>query len=240
MEIDPLEWTQSDLIKNGSLEPLTSALYGKLLRAGDTYVDVGAHIGFHTLVARHYVGASGRVIAVEPQPYNCHKLLANWRANDFHNLVVYVAAAGTHNGSVALHHQIATDTTRLSLCLAPVNDQPQVFYVPMMRLETIFDRQAIDHARLLKIDIEGYELKALEGIGPHTQAVDNIILEVLDTATALAPKSVSLLEKLERLGYELRTVEGHAWNRSSALPENNLWASRNNQARDNLIPCEFV
>src|ERR1700730_18322195 len=83
MELDPLEWTQSDLIKNGSLEPLTSALYGKLLRAGDTYVDVGAHIGFHTLVARHYVGQSGRLIAVEPQPYNCQKLLANWRANDF-------------------------------------------------------------------------------------------------------------------------------------------------------------
>src|SRR5205085_7286263 len=58
MELDPIEWTQSDLMVRGSIEPLTSALYGKLLRHGDVYVDVGAHVGFHTLIARHFIGGT--------------------------------------------------------------------------------------------------------------------------------------------------------------------------------------
>src|SRR5258705_12131660 len=78
MDLDPIDWIQSDLLRDGGLEPLTSALYGRLLRGGDRYVDVGAHIGFHTLIARHLIGETGLVIAVEPQPYNCQKLLSNW------------------------------------------------------------------------------------------------------------------------------------------------------------------
>jgi hypothetical protein len=59
MELDPMEWTQSDLLRDGSIETLTSALYTKLLHDGDRYVDVGAHVGYHTLLARHCIGAEG-------------------------------------------------------------------------------------------------------------------------------------------------------------------------------------
>src|SRR5206468_1566389 len=70
MELSPLEWTEITLMRDGIIEPKTTALFGTLLRPSDVYVDVGAHVGFHTLVARHHVGESGKVIAVEPQPYN--------------------------------------------------------------------------------------------------------------------------------------------------------------------------
>jgi FkbM family methyltransferase len=227
LELDPIEWTQSDLLRDGRLEPLTSALYGKLLRAFDTYVDVGAHIGFHTLVARHFIGETGQVIAVEPQPYNCQKLLANWRANGFENLALYVAAVGERDTTIRLHQQVETDTTRLTMCLEPVNDETRTFYVPLKRLETIFNEQRVKHVRLLKIDVEGYELEVVKGLGPFSPAVDNIILEVLDTSSAPTPRSLALIETLKSLDYELKTVEGHAWNARSELPENNLWASRN-------------
>src|SRR5437870_1459108 len=72
MELDPLEWTQIDLLRDGCIEPRTIALYESILRPGDVYMDVGAHVGFHTLMARSVIGREGRVIAVEPQPYNCH------------------------------------------------------------------------------------------------------------------------------------------------------------------------
>src|SRR2546428_9306490 len=135
MELDPIEWTQSDLLRDGSIESLTSALYRKLLHQGDTYVDIGAHIGYHTLLARRCIGAEGQVIAVEPQPYNCQKVLANWRANGFENLALYVAAIGEEDSTIRLHQQVATDTTRLSMCLESVNDEARVFYVPLRRLD---------------------------------------------------------------------------------------------------------
>lgn len=226
IEVDPIDWIQSDLIKSGCLEPQTSALFGHLLRPGDTYVDVGAHIGFHTLVARHFVGESGRVVAIEPQPYNCQKLLANWQLNGFDNLALYVAAVGDYAGTVLLHHQLATDTSCLSLYLEPVNDQPQVFYVPIHRLETILKEQKIERVRLMKMDVEGYELEAIEGIGSYMDAIDHLILEVLGAPSELSEKSLALIEKLKSLGFNLRTVDGDAWDAGRQLPENNLWVCR--------------
>jgi len=126
MEIDGFDWIQSEIVRDGCIEPLTCALMGKILGTGDTYLDVGAQLGLHTLVARHFVGAEGKVIAIEPQPYNCHKLLSNWRLNSFENLTLYVGAVGAYDGRIALHLQSPTDTSRLSICLPPVNDEPHV------------------------------------------------------------------------------------------------------------------
>ena len=228
MDLDPIDWNQSDLLRDGGVEPLTSALYGKLLRQGDKYVDVGAHIGFHTLVARHLIGETGLVIAVEPQPYNCQKLLANWRANGFENVALYVPAVGEHDTTVALHQQVETDSTRLSMVLEPVNDEARVFYVPLRRLEAILREQRVERVRLLKIDVEGYELEVVNGLGSFLPSIDNIILEVLDTSTGLSARSISLIEKLKSLRYKLNTVAGDPWDYRSPLPENNLWASRIN------------
>ncbi len=228
IELDPIEWTQSDLLRDGTFEPLTSALFSKLLHQGDRYVDIGAHVGYHTLLARRCIGAEGQVIAVEPQPYSCQKLLANWRANGFENLALYVAAIGEEDSTVCLHQQVETDSTRLSMCLEPVNDEARAFYVPLRRLDAILTEQRVEYIRLLKIDVEGYELEVVNSLGAFFSTIDNIILEVLDTSSGISAKSVALIEKLTRLKYHLHTVEGHAWDHQSPLPENNLWASRCN------------
>lgn len=226
MEIDGWDWIQSEIVRDGCTEPLTCALFGKILRDGDTYVDVGAQFGLHSLVARHFVGPNGVIIAVEPQPYNCHKLLANWRLNEFENLTLFVGAVGAHDGTVALHFQSATDTSRLSLSLPPVNDLPQQFHVPMNRLETIFQRAQLDKVRLLKIDIEGYELEAIDGIGTYIDQIDHMIFEVLHSKSGISEKSERLIELLLAQGYALKTIEGKQWENKQPLPENNLWASR--------------
>lgn len=226
MELDPLEWTQISLIKDGCVEPLTTALYSKILSPGDTYIDVGTHVGFHTLIARHFIGDSGRVIAIEPQPYNCHKILTNWQANNFDNILVYVAAVSNQNGTIALHNQSATDKARLSLCLDPVNNQSQKFQVPLVRLDNVFEENKINRVKLLKIDVEGYELEAINGLKHYSDSVENLILEVLSTPAKVTGKTSLLVENLQGLGYHLRTVEGKAWTLSDPLPESNLWASR--------------
>jgi FkbM family methyltransferase len=227
MEIDGFDWIQSEVLQDGCREPLTCALMGQLLKEGDTYVDVGAQFGLHTLVARHFVGPNGKVVAIEPQPYNCHKLLANWRLNGFENLTLYVGAVGDYDGSVNLHLQNVADTSRLSLCLPPVNDQAQQFQVPINRLETILDQAGLDKVRLLKIDIEGLELEAIGSAGKHLDLVEHIVLELLDGEFGDSEKSEKLVCLLAEQGYVLRTVTGEPWKgKQQSLPENNLWASR--------------
>src|SRR5262245_60430945 len=179
MELDPREWAQIALLAEGTHEPMTVTLYGRLLGRGGVYVDVGAHVGFLTLTARMLVGTSGTVIAIEPQPYNCEKVLTNWAINDFDNIVVYVAAAGDTDRSVTLKAQAQTDKSRLTLDGHGVNDSKQSFIVPLVRLDKVLADQNVDHVDLINIDVEGFELEVLRGLGERMTQVRNIILEVL-------------------------------------------------------------
>src|SRR5438128_9204386 len=115
MELDPQEWLQIHLLAGEPLEPRTIELFRKLLRPGDTYIDIGAHVGLHALVARQCVGPQGRVIALEPQPYNCDKILINSQMNGAANILVVMAAAGAEDGPIMLHNQARSDKARLTL-----------------------------------------------------------------------------------------------------------------------------
>jgi FkbM family methyltransferase len=224
MDLDPLEWLQIELLTQGVVEPHTTRLFGDLLRAGDCYVDVGAHVGFHTLVARRYVAESGRVVAIEPQPYNCQKILTNWRINDFSNLLVCVAAVGDRDEAIELCDQAASDKSRLSLQLPAVNDRPQRFRVPLVRLDSLMSQIDCRGVRLLKIDVEGYELEVLRGLGECRRQIEHIILEVLDAERPSA-RTQDLLAVLRDSDFKLKAVDGADWQSGEPLLENNLWAS---------------
>jgi ubiquinone/menaquinone biosynthesis C-methylase UbiE len=68
MELDPEEWLQIDLRKFGRLEPRTTAAFERILKHGGICVDVGAHIGYHAMLACHLVGTNGQVFAIDPSP----------------------------------------------------------------------------------------------------------------------------------------------------------------------------
>lgn len=222
MELDPAEWTQMQLLKRNWLEPRTLDLYAKLLRPGDVFVDVGAHVGFHSLVARQIVGPAGLVIAIEPQPYNAQKILANWRANDFANLKLVIAAAGAENGSATLSDQVLIDRSLLTLLECGGKNEAQKFEVPLVRLDSLFQRHGIKDVKLLKIDVEGYENEVINGLGERVRDVENIVFEHLPAANC------DIVTLLRQRSFDIRTVEGSPWESGDAVPENNLWAKHSN------------
>jgi FkbM family methyltransferase len=65
-----------------------AGLFERLLRPGDTLVDLGAHLRWISLIGAKAVGATGKVVAVDPQPYNCDRILANAELNGFDQLTV--------------------------------------------------------------------------------------------------------------------------------------------------------
>jgi FkbM family methyltransferase len=224
MELDPDEWPQVDLRANGCLEPRTTALFERILRPGDTFVDVGAHVGFHSLLARRLVGENGRIFSIEPQPYNCAKLLANAELNGFANIAVMAAAAGDADGFIALKNQSRRDRSRLTLAGGGVNDGALTFIVPKITLSWLFEAYDLHRVKLLKIDVEGFELEVLQGARDAIGRVDNIVLEVLPDGDA--HKTAAIEQTLLARGFRIVDVEGAAWNPGQSCVENNIWARR--------------
>lgn len=226
LEIDCFEWAQDDLVAKGCTEPQTMQLITRLLRPGDAFVDVGAHIGFVTLVARKAVGDRGIVIAIEPQPYNCERILGNWELNGFNNLRLHIAAAGPDLGFVTLSQQSKTDKTRLSLAVEMHDALPLEYEVPMVTLDAIITKHSIPSVRLLKIDVEGFETSVLRGLSQKQQVVENIVFEALSATPRDVQATQEACKILTQYGFKICTLQGEPWSGELSVLEGNLWATR--------------
>lgn len=226
MILDPREYTELELIKDSAPEPFTMLLINKLLSPSDHFVDIGAHVGTMSLLAAQVVGGSGKVVSVDPQPYNCNKILINAESNNYKNVVVVCAACGPPSESLTLYSQNETDKSRLTLAGTGVNDSEFKFVTSVMSLDYIVSQFSSDSRSItLKIDVEGYELMVLLSGLNAIACIDNIILEILPVCD---PADVTqIVEILLDSGYNLFTVGGEQWSIGNFLPENNLWASKN-------------
>jgi len=225
MELDLNDWSQMQLIKRNWMERETIYRYEEILRPDDVFIDVGANVGFHSLIARHLVGPKGKIIAFEPQPYNANKILDNWRVNSFSNLKLYVAAAGEHFGSVELHNQLSSDRSVLTLLPEGGKNESQSFEVLILRLDSVLAQHEIQRVKLAKVDVEGYELQVLRGLGERLKDIDNVIFEYFDTPER-RDANKSLLRLFAHYGFHLRAVNGKKWSEGDTVPESNLWAAR--------------
>jgi FkbM family methyltransferase len=126
------------------------------LEAGGTFVDLGANCGGYSLFAARIVGPRGRVLAVEPARVMAHRLRFNVAANGFENVSVFESAVGEKCGHVRLSVDAAQ---RGQSSLAA--DVGAAERVPITTLLKIVQTSGLDRIDALKIDIEGYEDRAL-------------------------------------------------------------------------------
>lgn len=146
-------------IVQNSYEPEVAAIFRRLLRAGMGVLDLGANVGYFTMLAAHLVGPSGFVLAVEPNPDNTRLLEASRQLNGFQHVTVTQLAAGRQLGLLTLNatHSNGTTSTLQTgldgvLAARPVACAPMDLLVPAER-----------RVDLLKIDVEGAEYNALLG-----------------------------------------------------------------------------
>ena len=143
------------------LEPGTRRVLSKLLVPGTTFVDVGAHIGLLTLAGARAVGASGKVLAIEPVPL-CFELLQ--RSLTINGLAERVEgkcqAVGAHHARCKFFVRDVLGHSSLTRGeFAADGDEIEVSVAPLDELVRPSER--VD---LIKIDVEGAELAVLEGM----------------------------------------------------------------------------
>src|SRR5688572_13383634 len=103
LHVDLAEWIGQHIFLTGDYERPTSALIRTLAVEGSTVLDVGANIGFFSLLASRSVGATGRVLAFEPVAATCAQLRANLQLNAAGNVAVHELALSDRGGTVAIY-----------------------------------------------------------------------------------------------------------------------------------------
>lgn len=188
----------------------TTEFFKQFLRRGSVVMDVGAHVGYYTLLAAHLVGPEGRVYAFEPDPANYALLQRNIELNRFNNVVAIPKAIASKTAKLRLFRD-SRGSDRHSLCRRSTTATEEEYVeVQATSLDDFLETEGWPHIDLIKIDIEGAEPMALEGMRRSLEKGDmpNLILEfgpLALEANGISPQG--FLEHLVGLGFQILNID---------------------------------
>jgi len=156
----------------GMFERSETDFLSKSVKQGFVCVDVGANVGYFTHLFAQHAGDSGRVIAVEPIKRNARLIELNSVINGTDGYVEVVNKAITENLSGEARFSLRNDSSSSSLAEDedtperdnPLNTSTVVIDVPCEPLDEIVKGLQLEKIDILKMDIEGYEYRALLGM----------------------------------------------------------------------------
>jgi FkbM family methyltransferase len=214
LDLDPNRPNEKSILnqleKGISFEPDVAQVLVKVLRAGDVVVDVGANVGYLTVMAALLIGPSGHVVAFEPGAANLERLRANLALNNCTNVTVIDKAVTNRVGEVEFF--INSDDSGGNALWDPGQypgnvkslANPIRITVAGATLDAEWERLRLPPPTVIKIDTEGAEQLVLEGA--------RNLLASQQTHFVIAELHVFALEKMgssqqgfrgfmERLGY---------------------------------------
>lgn len=161
-----------ELAFEGGYELLETAFLKNLNLKGKIVIDVGACVGYYTLLAAKLVGDKGRVIAFEPEKDNFRLLKKNITANETKNIFGFQAAVGDVYGYAYL--KIASSPGQHS-----ISQSKDAVKVPMVSLDKFLEKNKIAYKNIgyVKIDAEGYEHKVLQGMLKTIKSADDMVIQ---------------------------------------------------------------
>lgn len=186
-----------------------AAFAGWFLRRGDVVVDVGAHIGYFAVAFANSVWPEGRVYAFEADPINFHLLERNRALNGFELIDCRAVAISERSGELGFHRS-ATKSWGGSLVAKPMHSERLT--VPSLPLDEALAEEKRP-VRLIKIDVEGGELRVLKGLeqllrrpGPKPALIVEFSPPQIESED---PGMTWLLQFIARHGFEIRPFISH-------------------------------
>jgi FkbM family methyltransferase len=175
-----------------------------LLPRGGTFLDVGAHIGYFSLLAAHCAGPEGHVYAVEPNPAAFASLEEHLASNQIKSVAAHRIALAESDGTLTLYVPPAGANLDYNVTTMPRPDWTSVD-VPCRRLDDCLDAWHVERIDVMKMDVEGAEPRVLAGAAEHLRRglVRHLIVEVNGPRLTEGGSSpVKLVEQLAGLGFQ--------------------------------------
>jgi FkbM family methyltransferase len=170
---EPADLIQSMIFHFRTWEPDVSAVVHRLLGPGDVMADVGANVGYDSLLASRLVGSTGSVVSIEAAPSTFEKLKSNLALNNTTNVRVLNVAVSDERGSLTLY--TGNDSNIGAASAIASADRKIAVKVDALPLDELLTESERKNLRLIKMDIEGGEpivlrrfLKTMEMYGTRT------------------------------------------------------------------------
>jgi FkbM family methyltransferase len=232
LRIELNDWLGRNLYISGEHETSTSLVIESLLGPGETFVDVGANVGFFSVLAGRSVGPAGKVYAFEPVDDVRDRLIENILLNELSNVIVRPEALSDREDSVEIY--VGPRNHRGLSSLRPLkNDSGGVQEVKTTPLDRFLPEG--ERVAMVKVDVEGAEFLAVTGMRDClARDKPDLIIEVTDSYLRRFGHTAEMLcSLLAELGYRMYAID-HAGlvpivdARAQGLPEqfNALFTTR--------------
>jgi FkbM family methyltransferase len=184
--VDTGDMIQRYLYLFGWWEPRLTAHVRSRLRPGDVFIDIGANIGYFSVLAAQRVGPTGRVVAVEAAPPIAEMLSRNLAINRCPNVRVIVAAVGDRAGEREFYLENAGNLGATT-AHRPAAGYERSFRAATYPLTELVDPADLIRARLIKVDIEGGEDTVVGALAPLLPDLRDDVEIAIEISPALMP-----------------------------------------------------
>jgi FkbM family methyltransferase len=194
----------SDVFLSGRYELPVQEILSSLLAPGDVFFDIGANMGFFSVLAGRLIGPAGVIYAFEPVPANASMVEKNARLNHLANIrVVKVAASDRTGKGELLLAKYAGGAVLKSAGFPP--DPAGSLTVETSRLDDLIRLREVRPPNVVKIDVEGAEMEVLRGMAETLRGwAPTLIMEVDDSDEGTCMKKLAECRSfVEQSGYRV-------------------------------------
>jgi FkbM family methyltransferase len=240
--VTPREAVNRTIFLYGTFEISETRLVQAFLRPGMTFLDVGAHIGYYTLIAARLVGDAGRVHSFEPGREMRAHLEANVARNDLHNVEIHPQALAEQTGEVGFYPSALASNQGISSIVVSGDGRAAPVTVPSLSLDDFASGLGGRRIDFLKMDIEGAELQVIRGGQRLLRGADAppMIFEAHElgpVAEALRPLGYHIRQLHYTLenGLELPDAEAHIESLFASYEAPNYFAAKDEAVFDQIL-----
>jgi FkbM family methyltransferase len=177
-------------------------------------IDIGANIGYYTILASKLIGPDKWVYSFEPQPRVVTKLRRNIAASGLHNVAVFPFALSDASGSVPFHVPVEGGESHGSMHANGRFEVMKVVNVETQRLDDVLSTLGGPAIGLLKMDAEGAELLIFHGAAGLLSGPNRPVLVFEACEENCRPFGYcvfDLLQYVRSFGYKLRQLDQYDW-----------------------------
>lgn len=186
----------------GVYEYWKTQLFKEILKPEMVVVDVGVNKGYFSLLSARLVGEKGRVLSFEPDPTNCEWIKKSIAENGYKSIKLFPMGLSDENGEFDFY--VGKKSGQGSLLF---NEKDAVSSTPIkvktVPLDSVLKDENVSKVNLMKIDVQGADLKVIKG---SLNALNNLQYLIMDVDTKILQEQEEIFEIVKAKGFKIYSV----------------------------------